>query len=162
MSNQNLLNKKDLLAYFLVAGTGAIVQLLCQSLLEDWFNVSFTWSIPIAYTISLSVGFVLTKLFAFDARNNKKSKREMVKFMMVSFFSFFVMWFATLLAKYLMDKIWLIPNYTIPNSSKTVNINQLVSAVIGMCFSFASNYYFHKTFTFKSTGFYDRLKNNIK
>lgn len=43
-------------------------------------------------------------------------------------------------------------------SQKTVNINEMICYIIGQGFSFMSNYLLHKTFTFKSTGFYDRLK----
>jgi hypothetical protein len=37
-------------------------------------------------------------------------------------------------------------------------VNDMICYLVGMGFSFVSNYILLKTFTFKSTGFYDRLK----
>ncbi len=161
-NKKNLFNKKDLLAYFLVAGTGAIVQLVAGSLLQDWFSISYTWSVPLAYLVSIVVGFILTKLFAFDSRNTEKTKREMVKFILVSIFSGFIMWGTALFTLKILD--FINPNLAvlIPFSAKEVHLDQLLSSICGMGFSFISNFYLHKTFTFKSTGFYDRLKLIIK
>src|SRR5690606_39463604 len=83
-SQRNLVNKKDVLAYFFVAGTGALVQLLTSSLAQDWFGLTFNQSINVAYPVSLVVGFILTKLFAFNVRNTNQTRREMVKFVMVA------------------------------------------------------------------------------
>ncbi len=160
--SNNLFNKKDLLAYLFVAGTGAIVQLIFGSLLQDWFGVSYGWSVQIAYQISLVVGFVMTKLFAFDVRNTEKTQREMVKFLMVGQFSGLIMTFAAIVFLKLTNSVLPDLKMIVPYSQKSVNINQLISTITGMVFSFLSNYYFHKTFTFKSTGFYDRLKSVLK
>jgi putative flippase GtrA len=158
----NLFNKKDLLAYLFVAGTGAIVQLICGSLLQDWFSISYGWSVQISYQISLLVGFILTKLFAFDVRNTEKTQREMLKFLIVGQFSGLIMTFVAVVVLYLINSIFPDIEVTLPYSKKDIQINQLISTIIGMIFSFFSNYYFHKTFTFKSTGFYDRLKSVLK
>lgn len=160
--SNNLFNKKDLLAYLFVAGTGAIVQLIFGSLLQDWFGVSYGWSVQIAYQISLVVGFVMTKLFAFDVRNTEKTQREMFKFLLVGQFSGLIMTFAAIVFLKLTNSVLPELKMMVPYSQKSVNINQLISTMIGMVFSFLSNYYFHKTFTFKSTGFYDRLKSVLK
>jgi putative flippase GtrA len=66
-----LFNQKDLLAYFFIAGAGAIVQLVSGGLIKDWFKLPYESSILPAYYISLIVGFILTKLFAFDARKSQ-------------------------------------------------------------------------------------------
>ena len=161
-NKKNLFNKKDLLAYFFVAGTGAIVQLVAGSLLQDWFGLSYGWSLQISYQISIVVGFILTKLFAFDVRNTEKTQREMVKFLLVSQFSGLVLTITALLAFKLSNLFFPEKIVIIPYSNKDVHLNQLFSTIIGMGFSFISNYYLHKTFTFKSTGFYDRLKLVIK
>ena len=88
-----LFNQKDLIAYFLIAGAGAIVQLICGGLLKDWFKLNYESTILPAYFISVIVGFTLTKLFAFDARKTQQTNREMIKFLMVATFSGFVTWF---------------------------------------------------------------------
>lgn len=155
-------NKKDLLAYFLVAGSGAIVQLVSGSLLKDWFVLSYEKSIFPAYLIALVFGFILTKLFAFDARNTNKTKREMIKFLLVATFSGFVTWFFSVGTYTIYNKFFNDFLLRIPFSRKEVNITQTSSTIIGMGFSFLSNYILHKTFTFKSSGFYDRFKALIK
>lgn len=161
-SNANVFNKKDLWAYFLVAGTGAIVQLVSGSLLKDWFDLSYDKSIFPAYLIALVVGFILTKLFAFDARNTNKTRREMLKFLMVATFSGFVTWFFSVATYSLLNQFEKDLLFHIPFSRKEINITQTSSTIVGMGFSFMSNYILHKTFTFKSSGFYDRFKTLIK
>jgi putative flippase GtrA len=155
-------NKKDLLAYLFVAGSGALVQLVVSSLFQDWFALDFAQSMLPAYAIAFVLGFILTKMFAFDARNSEKTRREMLKFLAVSAFSYFVMKYAALFTHFVLENIFGTINFKIPFSDKMVHVNQLISHLTGMVFSFLSNYYFHKTFTFKSTGFYDRLKTAIK
>lgn len=159
-SQRNLVNKKDVLAYFFVAGTGALVQLLTSSLAQDWFGLTFNQSINVAYPVSLVVGFILTKLFAFNVRNTNQTRREMVKFVMVAMFSWGVTWVFAVGSLYVSTQVLGIPITKIQLwfSQKTVNINEMICYIIGQGFSFMSNYLLHKTFTFKSTGFYDRLK----
>lgn len=159
-SQRNLVNKKDVLAYFFVAGTGALVQLLTSSLAQDWFGLTFNQSINVAYPVSLVVGFILTKLFAFNVRNTNQTRREMVKFVMVAMFSWGVTWVLAVGSLYVSTQVLGIPITKIQLwfSQKTVNINEMICYIIGQGFSFMSNYLLHKTFTFKSTGFYDRLK----
>lgn len=151
-------NKKDLIAYFLVAGTGAVIQLLSSSLLQDWFAITFQQSIWPSYLIALVAGFILTKFFAFDARKSNQTRREMVKFLMVALFSGFVTDLSTRFAYYLSVTFFSPVECQIPYSSKVVHVNEMLSYIFGMGCSFISNYTLHKTFTFKSTGFYDRLK----
>lgn len=163
MSNSNksnIVNKKDLLAYFFVAGTGALVQLATSSLAQDWFGLTFDQSINIAYPVSLIVGFILTKLFAFNVRNTNQTRREMVKFVMVAMFSWGVTWVFAVGSLFVATNILNIPIFLfkLPFGKKAINVNEMACYIIGQGFSFMSNYILHKTFTFKSTGFYDRLK----
>ncbi len=157
-----ILNRKDLIAYFIVAGTGAAIQLVSSSFLQDWFDLTFEQSILPSYGIGLIVGFVLTKLFAFDARKSSQTNREMVKFVMVALFSYLVTYLFASLAVFISDKYFQSYEFTIPYSRKAVDVNEMACYLFGMGWSFISNYTLHKTFTFKSTGFYDRLKTLIK
>ena len=158
MSKSNLLNKKDLIAYFLVAGTGAAVQLIAGSILRNNFHFSYSEAVSWAYLISFIVGFVLTKMFAFDARNTNQTRREMLKFMMVAGASWGITWFFAVGSLKFIANTFGQHSAILPFSKKPVNLNELGSQLIGMGFSFVFNYILHKTFTFKSTGFYDRLK----
>jgi putative flippase GtrA len=155
-----LFNLKDLIVYFLIAGTGAAVQFIAGSFFRNYVN--FYTSVSLGYIVSFFVGFVLTKLFAFDARNTNKTRREMVKFGIVAAISFGItVGFAALTLKILHSSD---PNdyfYKLPYVSekyKEVNVTEASSTLVGMGLSFVSNYILHKTFTFKSTGFYDRAK----
>jgi putative flippase GtrA len=158
LSKSKLLNKKDLIAYFLVAGTGATVQLITGSILRNNFYCSYSEAISWAYLISFIVGFTLTKLFAFDARNTNQTRREMLKFMMVAGASWGITWFFAVVSLKFIANTFGEHSAIIPFGNKPINLNELGSQVIGMGFSFVFNYILHKTFTFKSTGFYDRLK----
>lgn len=160
--SNKVFNFKDLFAYFIVAGTGAVIQLVCSSLIQDWFNITFQQSIWPSYIVSFAAGFTLTKLFAFDARKTNQTRREMIKFIMVATFSGFVTDFGTRFAYYLSNNYLEVYTYILPGSVKAVNVNEMVCYIFGMGCSFISNYILHKTFTFKSTGFYDRLKVLIK
>lgn len=153
-----LLNKKDLIAYFLVAGTGAAVQLIAGSVLRNNFKLSFDDTVSFAYFISFIVGFVLTKMFAFDARNTNQTRREMLKFLLVALASWQITVFFSSLTLNVVNEKFGQNTLIVPIISKPMNLNELGSQVVGMGFSFVFNYVLHKTFTFKSTGFYDRLK----
>ena len=153
-----LLNKKDLIAYFLVAGTGATVQLIAGSILRNSFRLSYSTAVSLAYLISFVVGFVLTKMFAFDARNTNQTRREMLKFLMVATASWGITVFFSVTTLKFVETSLGKNSMTLPFLSKPMNLNELGCQIVGMGFSFIFNYVLHKTFTFKSTGFYDRLK----
>jgi len=156
-----LLNKKDLIAYFLVAGTGAAVQLIAGSIIRNNFRFSYSEAISWAYLISFIVGFLLTKMFAFDARNTNQTHREMLKFMMVAGASWGITWFFAVASLKYVVTMFGEHSAIFPFSKKPVNLDELGSQLIGMGFSFVFNYILHKTFTFRSTGFYDRLKKMV-
>lgn len=158
----SLFNRKDLVAYFIIAGIGALIQLLAGGLLKDWFRMSYESTILPAYFVSLIAGFILTKLFAFNARQTKQTQREMIKFLLVATFSGFVTWFFSVTPYSAISRNYADYFIQIPYSIKRINVTQVSTTVTGMGFSFVSNYVLHKTFTFKSSGFYDRFKDLIK
>ena len=158
----SLFNRKDLIAYFIIAGIGAVIQLLAGGLLKDWFRMSYESTILPAYFVSLIVGFILTKLFAFNARQTKQTQREMIKFLLVATFSGFVTWLFSVTPYSIISRTYADYFIQIPYSIKRINVTQVGTTVNGMGFSFMSNYVLHKSFTFKSSGFYDRFKDLIK
>lgn len=154
-----LFNRRDVLAYFIVAATGATVQLIAGSLLQDWFQISYKQALLAGYLIAFVAGFFLTKLFAFNARNSTQTKREAIKFTLVSILSCLItVYGSALLYDYSVQQFSQVA-FTIPFSVKAVNINKLVAQVAGMGASFLNNYVLHKQFTFRNTGFYEKLKN---
>lgn len=82
----------------------------------------------------------------------------MLKFSMVTFLSFMITVPGSA-ALFNLSLYWFgIHQILIPFSVKSVELNKLVSQLICMTLSFLSNYILHKRFTFRNTGFYERLK----
>jgi putative flippase GtrA len=153
-----LFNRRDVLAYFTVAAIGATLQLIAGSVLQAWFKISYKQALLIGYVVAFLVGFILTKLFAFNAKNSAQTRREAVKFTFVSIISCLItVYGAAFLYDYSTSKFGLL-TVLIPFSVKEVNIGKLVSQIAGMGASFLSNYVLHKQFTFRNTGFYEKLK----
>ncbi|GAB3566543.1 hypothetical protein GCM10027578_15620 [Spirosoma luteolum] len=153
-----LFNRRDLLAYFVVAAIGASIQLLAGSLLQEWFQVTYQQALLVGYLVAFVVGFFLTKLFAFNAKNSAQTKREAAKFTLVSIISCLItVYGSSLIYELSVDRFEM--TVVIPFSVKEVNINKLVAQIVGMGLSFMSNYILHKQFTFRNTGFYEKLKN---
>ncbi|WP_128545179.1 GtrA family protein [Larkinella soli] len=153
-----LFNRKDVIAYFIVAAIGASLQLLVGTLTQEWFPVTYEQALLIGYVTSFFIGFFLTKLFAFNARNSTKTRREMTKFAMVSVISCIITVYGSSLLYSASTASLGVFSFVIPFSVKVVNVNKLVSHTAGMGLSFISNYILHKTFTFRNTGFYEKLK----
>ncbi len=144
----------------MVAGSGALIQILVGSLLRKY--VSYSTSVSLAYVIAFFAGFILTKMFAFDARNSNQTRREMIKFLLVATGSWGItIFFAVVSLKFVNTHFGQF-QYSPSFKKEPININELGCQVVGMGFSFVFNYILHKTFTFKSTGFYDRLKAIIR
>lgn len=153
-----LFNRRDLIAYFIVAATGALSNLLVATLLQEWFTISYKSALFAGYWFSFVVGYFLTRLFAFNARNTTQSRRQIAKFTAVSILSCLITVYGSAIL-FDISKEWLGTfMFLIPFSVKEVNLNKLFSQVAAMGASFMSNYVLHKQFTFRDTGFYDRLK----
>lgn len=156
--SSELFNRRDVLAYFVVAAIGASLQLIAGSLLQEWFQVTYLQALLIGYLIAFVVGFFLTKLFAFNAKNSAKTNREAIKFTLVSIVSCLItVYGSAFLYDYSTKRLALL-TITIPYSVKLVNLNKLLSQIAGMGLSFVNNYVLHKSFTFRNTGFYEKLK----
>lgn len=61
-----LFNRRDLIAYFVVAATGALSNLLVATILQEWFTISYKSALFAGYWFSFVVGYFLTRLFAFN------------------------------------------------------------------------------------------------
>ncbi len=153
-----LFNAKDVFAYFLIASSGALVQLLIGSISQSWFSITYREALTLGYVAASVFGFFLTRIFAFTTKNKTRSRREMIKFSLVAVLSFFITVYGSA-ALYSVSLLWFDQQrLLIPFSVKHVEVNKLGSQLICMVFSFVSNYILHKRFTFSNTGFYERLK----
>ncbi|WP_353719465.1 GtrA family protein [Dyadobacter sp. 676] len=131
-----LFNRRDLIAYFIVAATGALSNLLVATLLQEWFTISYKTALFTGYWFSFVVGYFLTRLFAFNARNTTQTRRQIVKFTLVSVLSCLITVYGSAIL-YDISKSW--PGtfvFVIPFSVKEVNLNKLFSQIAAMGVSF--------------------------
>lgn len=173
---QNPKSVKNLAVYFLIACTGVASNLITATFLRRQMDVGFGSSIVLGYLTGMVIGFVLTKLFAFNARNSGNMTREAIKFFMVSMVALTVTWvFSELILR--LSNLWLnnYPKSQYHLESLVGDITNMISDLIGIPvslafidrllfsnlggigFGFFANFFGHKYFTFKQTGYYDRM-----
>ena len=111
------------------------------------------------------IGFVLSKYFAFNAKGSGNTRREMVKFLIISLIALVVTYVVSVSMLYILTYklsyavevvhetlVRIIgPTLTLPT------VRDSLAHITGMGFSFITNFIGHKLFTFKSTGVYDRV-----
>lgn len=138
---------KDLIAFFLVAVAGSSVNFISRMLYGKFlpFNISI---IP-AYLTGMIIGFVLTKRFAFNAKASGNTRREMVKFLIISLIALAVTYIVAVSMLYILS--FYLPHFSL-------FMRETLAHVTGMGFSFITNFVGHKLFTFRPTGFYDRVR----
>jgi putative flippase GtrA len=142
---------RELITFFLVAVAGASVNFKARYEFSKF--MSFEWSVVLAYLTAMTIGFVLTKQFAFNAKTSGNTYREMIKFSIVSLLALL----STLLASVIALKI-----LNVYLSNRSLIIREATAHLSGMGFSFLTNFFGHKLFTFKSTGVYERVSLHIR
>ena len=173
---------KNFAVYFAIACTGVTSNIIAATFLRRQFGAGFGSSIVLGYLTGMVIGFTLTKLFAFNARNSGNITRELVKFFLVSMVALTVTWFFS-------EIILRVVNFWFGSYPKTqfhlealvVDVTSMVDNILGVplslafidrllfsnlggiCFGFFANFFGHKYFTFKNTGYYDKflLKKDI-
>ena len=156
-----LYNKnKNFVGYFVAALTGVLVQYLVGTVfLINYLGWESKLSFAIGFIVSFPVGFILTKLLAFDARNSGKTQREMIKYMLTVIASGFITVYGSefsiqLLAEWFGSRNLVIP--VIHHEFK--NPAGSIGHFMGMGMSFVFNFIVHKKFTFHQTGLWDKFK----
>jgi|GEM_PF-287156 len=167
---------KNLAVYFMIACAGVSSNVIAATFLRRQFSVGYGSSIVLGYLTGMVVGFVLTKLFAFNARNSGNMTREAIKFFMVSMVALCVTWlFSEIILRFVnfyfghypttqmhlealvADTTQMIHDVTgVPIGLAFID-RQLFSHIGGICFGFFANFFGHKYFTFKTTGYYDKF-----
>lgn len=158
----------ELITYLSIAVVGFSVNIGSRVIYSDYLGISFGYSVVLAYLTGMVVGFVLTKLFAFDAKDSNNTKREAIKFTMVSF--------AALLFTFIMSTAfrWILNLYFIANPEvhaivadevsklghKFIN-RELLAHLAGTGMGFFVNFFGHKFFTFRSTGYMEKVTNRF-
>lgn len=166
---------KNFAVYFLIACAGVISNVFCATFVRRAGWVGYGSSIVLGYLFGTVVGFTLTKLFAFNARNSGNAVREAVKFLMVSMVALTVTWVSAeiilRIVNYLFDGYPNLQNHLealvgdvtymvddlsgLPIKLRFID-RQLFSHLGGICFGFFANFFGHKYFTFKTTGLHEK------
>lgn len=173
---RNPTSVKNLAVYFMIACAGVTSNVVAATLLRRQFAVGYGSSIVLGYLTGMVVGFVLTKLFAFNARNSGNVTREAIKFFMVSMVALCVTWFfSEVILRFVNYYFSYYPDAQIHLEALVGDLTQVASDVTririrltfidrqlfshigGICFGFFANFFGHKYFTFKTTGYYSRF-----
>ncbi len=149
---------RSFLAYFIAAGSGAILQYIIATLCGKYLNFSLRLSAATGFIVSFPLGFLLSKVFAFKAKKSGNTKREMIKFVMATVISFILTVQGSHYASVFLTSKFGIVFYTIPFINYRVDPIYTFSLFFGMGLSFIFNFITHKRFTFVETGIYDKLK----
>ncbi len=163
LSAKNIQRIKGFAIYFGIACIGFSVNVISRIIYSDVLKLRFSISVALAYFTAMIVGFTLTKMFAFGARDSGNTMREAVKFFVVSMVALFVTLIMSVAA--LIINNWLFEAYpdfhaevlnTLKGTYRFIN-RELASHLFGIGFGFFANYFGHKFVTFKTTGYWDRM-----
>ena len=139
---------KSFFSFFLTALLGATVNFVSQIFYRLYFD--FGTSVILGYLTATIVSFVPTKRFAFSAGQTGNTRRELIKFFIISA--------VALAVQYGVSELTLryVANPLFPDLKSFWR--EKGSHVMGMGFSFLANYFGHKLLTFRSTGVYDKFR----
>lgn len=156
---------QGLATYLVIATFGFLSNVGSRVVYSEVFGIRFGFSVILAYLTGMVVGFTLIKLFAFGARNSGNMMREMIKFSMVSGVALLVTWaFSIAFLKVFNAYFQADPDFHSKVSTQIIKtfgipaINrELASHLGGTGFGFFANFFGHKFFTFRSTGYFDKV-----
>ena len=167
---------KSLAVYLGIACIGVASNLITATILRANFGVNFGSSIVLGYLAGMVIGFILTKAFAFNARNSGNATREAIKFFMVSMVALTVTWvFSEISLRVINAWFSRVPvtqtllealvGETSNGFSAMLGLDislsfidrQLFANLGGIGFGFFANFFGHKYFTFKTTGLFERF-----
>ena len=154
---------KELAVYLAIASIGFSVNVVSRVVYSEVFKIRFGLSVIFAYGTGMVVGFILTKQFAFDAKKSAKTSREMLKFFGVSIAALTVTFIFSMLFKLMLEAYFASnPAQHAYWSAEISKLNhpsinrELLAHLIGTGFGFFINFFGHKFFTFRSTGYWEK------
>jgi len=147
----NKANVRDFATFLLIASAGFLVNFTSRFYYAKF--LPFNYNIIPSYLSGMVVGFVLSKRYAFNAKGSGNTRREIVKFVIISLIAMGVMYVVAVAMLHVLT-------FNFPDLPKIVR--ESLAHVSGTGFSFITNFIGHKLFTFKSTGVYNRFSIRIK
>ncbi|UBM59427.1 GtrA family protein [Marinilongibacter aquaticus] len=145
----------EIISYFFVALAGVAVQLIVSSIAQRQFSVQYKNSVALGYAASVVTGFFLTKIFTFKSGQGR-TRRQILKYLLITTISGFITTYGAYYTKAILEAIFN-QDFVISPFNYSINVIELVSHITGMGFSFIFNFVGHKFFTFRTTGFYEKL-----
>ncbi|MFT7434935.1 MAG: putative flippase GtrA [Algoriphagus sp.] len=142
-------NQKSLIAYFLTAASGVIVQYVVGTIIcIRYLDLPFNDGVSYGYLAAIPVGFILSKNYVFNAKKSGKTRKEVGRYIITLIISYFI---TVKGAQYSLDFL----THTFGDFRTNISFTELhfspigsLSHVAGMGFSFIFNYLAHKKFTF--------------
>lgn len=156
---------KHFVLYLIMAIIGFSTNVGSRVFYREVLGIDFGVSVVLAYFTGMIVGFVLSKLFVFKAQENGNIWREMIKFTLVSIVAMLVTLVGSLIALRIFNWYFqanpeqhkLVADL-IANTFHIKAINrELASHLAGTCVGFFANFFGHKLFTFRTTGYWDKM-----
>lgn len=115
-------------------------------------KTAFHWSVGAGYLTATIVSFIPTKIYAFSAKESGSTRRESVKFLLISGIGFVIQLItSSLFLEFIANPLL---------SVFSLVIREKISHTAGMGLSFTANFLGHRFLTFRSTGIYDKIRPN--
>lgn len=163
LSAKNINRIKGFAIYFGIACIGFTVNVVSRIIYSDLLRLRFSLAVVLAYFTAMIVGFTLTKMFAFGAKDSGNTTREAIKFFIVSMVALLVTLImsvaALILNNYLFETYPQFHNKVLTalkGTYKFIN-REFASHLFGIGFGFFANYFGHKFVTFKTTGYWEKM-----
>lgn len=160
----NLYRKnKNFIGYFVAALGGVIVQYLTGTTLLvnflKWNTIDAFW---VGYLVSIPVGFFLTKLLAFNARNSGQTTREIIKYLITIVVSGCITVYGADYSIRFLLRLFGDQKLAIPFTTNEFSPAGTIGHFMGMGMSFIFNFIVHKKFTFQQTGLWDKITRSFR
>lgn len=155
---------KHFVLYFGMAIVGFSTNVGSRIIYREFFRLGFGTSVVLAYFTGMIVGFVLSKLFVFKAQETGNIWREMIKFFIVSMAAMLVTLAGSLVVLNIFNWYfhanpahhrWLAQTIADLFGSRIIN-RELASHLGGTVVGFFTNFFGHKQFTFRNTGYWEK------
>jgi putative flippase GtrA len=148
---------RSFISFFITALLGAATNFITQIPYKILFlnmgmsdRAALHSSVAAAYLTATVISFVPAKNYAFSAKESGSTRRESIKFLLISTVGFFVQIIVTTLVLDYFANPFL--------QSFSLVIREKFSHAAAMGCSFTANFFGHQFLTFRSTGLYDRIK----
>lgn len=147
---------RDISVYFIIALAGLSIN-LASRLVYDLF-VGFMVSIAFSYFTGMIVAFTLTKMFLFDAKASGNTKKEFIRFFVVTCIALSITMFFSWVAISILNQGVLgelheersmVGSY-LGKAPTLETVNETLAHLVGVGFGFFGNYFGHRYYSFKA------------